>query len=106
PGPPPGPPGATPRGEPLCIDEHEALARLAGLADLFVVHDRPILRPVDDSVARIGPAGPQVLRRARGYAPLPLALAPDAPCVLAVGAQQKSTVALAVGGQVVVSQHL
>lgn len=95
-----------PAGEPLCIDAAEALDRLAGVADLFVAHDRPIVRPVDDSVARVGPAGLQVLRRARGFAPLPLALAAETPCVLALGAQQKSTVALAVGRQVVVSQHL
>jgi hydrogenase maturation protein HypF len=93
-------------GEPLSIDEEAALERLAGVADLLLVHDRPIVRPVDDSVARMGPAGLQVLRRARGFAPLPLPLAADTPCVLALGAQLKSTVALAVGGQVVVSQHL
>ncbi len=91
-------------------DLHRRRARRSrgspGVADLFLVHDRPIVRPVDDSVARIGPAGLQVLRRARGFAPLPLALAPDTPCVLALGAQLKSTVALAVGGEVVVSQHL
>jgi hydrogenase maturation protein HypF len=54
----------------------------------------------------VGPAGLQVLRRARGFAPLPLALPLDGSCVLGLGAQQKSTVALAVGEQVVVSQHL
>jgi hydrogenase maturation protein HypF len=54
----------------------------------------------------VGPAGLQVLRRARGFAPLPLALAAETPCVLGLGAQLKSTVALAVGRQVVVSQHL
>ncbi len=61
--------------EPLCIDDDEARARLGAVADLFLVHDRPIVRPVDDSVARLGPAGLQVLRRARGFAPLPLVLA-------------------------------
>ncbi|WP_375772540.1 carbamoyltransferase HypF [Archangium gephyra] len=91
--------------EPLCIDTEEALARLHEVADRFLVHDRPIVRPVDDSVARMTPEGLQVLRRARGYAPLPLAL-PGAPCLLGLGGQLKSTVAVCVGEQVVVSQHL
>ncbi|PTL82467.1 carbamoyltransferase HypF [Vitiosangium sp. GDMCC 1.1324] len=91
--------------EPLCIDSEEALARLHGVADRFLIHDRPIVRPVDDSVARLTPEGLQVLRRARGYAPLPLPL-PGAPCLLGLGGQLKGTVALCVGEQVVVSQHL
>ena len=61
--------------EPICIDEHEALERLAGIADLFLVHDRPIARHVDDSVARVALGRELVLRRARGYAPLPVGLA-------------------------------
>jgi hydrogenase maturation protein HypF len=92
--------------EPLCIDDGEARARLAGIADVFLVHDRPIVRPVDDSVVRVGPAGVQVLRRARGFAPLPLSLAQEMPCVLALGAQLKSTVAITIGREIVVSQHL
>jgi hydrogenase maturation protein HypF len=93
--------------EPIAIDPAEARARLGRVADLFLVHDRPVVRPVDDSVARVGPDGLQVLRRARGFAPLPVRIAePSAPCVLALGAQQKSTIALVVGGQAVVSQHL
>jgi len=92
--------------EPLCIDPAEALERLHGVADLFLVHDRPILRPVDDSVARMGPDGPLVLRRARGYAPLPLSLGAGTPCLLGLGGQLKGTVALSSGDQVVVSQHL
>ena len=52
--------------EPICIDEHEALARLAGIAELFLVHDRPIVRPVDDSVVRVIAGAPTVFRRARG----------------------------------------
>ena len=94
--------------EPLCIDDDEARARLGAIADLFLVHDRPIVRPVDDSVVRIGPRGPMVLRRARGFAPLPLRIVagPNAPTVLALGAQLKSTVALHLDGEVVLSQHL
>ncbi|MFZ5470924.1 MAG: carbamoyltransferase HypF [Myxococcota bacterium] len=92
--------------EPMCIDVGEALARLKDVADVFLVHDRPIARPVDDSVARVGPDGLELLRRARGFAPLPLRLSRPAPCTLAVGAQLKSTVALLQDDQVVVSQHL
>jgi hydrogenase maturation protein HypF len=92
--------------EPLCIDDADALARLGDVADLFLVHDRPIVRPVDDSVVRIGVGGPVVLRRARGFAPLPLALRETGPCVLALGGHLKSTITLVVGDQAVVSQHL
>jgi len=100
--------------EPICIDEHEALQRLHRIADVFLAHDRPIVRHGDDSVARVVLGREQVLRRARGYAPLPLALAEgkpasipdDAPPVLAVGAHLKNAVALAVGRQVFVSQHI
>jgi hydrogenase maturation protein HypF len=92
--------------EPMCTDDADALDRLGGIADLFLQHDRPIVRPADDSVGRIGPHGLTLLRRARGYAPLPWRLAEPTPIVLALGAQLKSTVALAMRGQVVVSQHL
>jgi len=92
--------------EPICIDEREALARLAGIADLFLVHDRPILRHVDDSVVREVGGRELVLRRARGFAPLPVQVEGDLAPVLAVGAHQKNTVAIAVGSQVFVSQHI
>jgi hydrogenase maturation protein HypF len=92
--------------EPLCTDEHEALARLAGLADLFLVHDRPILRHVDDSIVREIAGRELVLRRARGFAPLPISVDGDLPPILAVGGHQKSTVAIAVGSQIFLSQHM
>ncbi|MCC6521058.1 MAG: carbamoyltransferase HypF, partial [Polyangiaceae bacterium] len=93
--------------EPICIDEHEALARLGAIADLYLVHDRPIARPVDDSVARVVAGRPMLLRRARGYAPFSVAL-PAAPAepVLALGAHLKSTVALGARGQAFGSQHV
>ncbi|WP_437972637.1 carbamoyltransferase HypF [Sorangium sp. So ce295] len=92
--------------EPICTDTSDALERLGGIADLFLVHDRPIVRPLDDSVARFGPAGVELLRRARGFAPLPLPLRVAAPPILALGGHLKSTTALFFDGQVVVSQHL
>ncbi|MFQ5856916.1 MAG: carbamoyltransferase HypF [Anaerolineae bacterium] len=100
--------------EPICIDEYEAIQRLghpsAGsgqrIADLFLVHDRPIERHVDDSVAWVVHDEPRLLRRARGYAPLPVLVQCEFPTILAVGAHLKNTVALSVGRQVFLSQHI
>lgn len=92
--------------EPICTDEYEALERLDGIADLFLVHNRPILRPVDDSVACVVEGRTTLLRRARGYAPLPLPMPHDLPPLLALGAHQKNTVALAAGKQLYTSQHI
>lgn len=92
--------------EPICIDEVEALERLGGIADLFLVHDRPIVRHADDSIVRIILDRELMLRRARGYAPLPIPLRHAAPPLLAVGAHLKNTIALASRSNVFVSQHL
>jgi len=92
--------------EPICIDEREALERLAGIADYFLVHDRPIVRHVDDSVARVIRGRELVLRRARGYAPMPVHLRESLPMVLAVGAHLKNSVCLSVGTEVFISQHI
>jgi len=92
--------------EPLCRDEHEALERLAGLADRFLVHNRPIVRPLDDSIVRVVLNRELVLRRARGYAPLPVTVGEPLPPILAVGAHLKNTVALARGRHVFLSQHI
>ncbi|MCD4728934.1 MAG: carbamoyltransferase HypF, partial [Pirellulales bacterium] len=101
--------------EPMAIDVEDALRRLGPIADLLLTHDRPIVRPVDDSIVRVGVDGPRVLRRARGFAPLPIELHGDghAPTVLAVGGHLKNTVALTLGRvrethhvQVVLSAHV
>ncbi len=92
--------------EPICTDEVEAMRRLGHIADVFLVHDRPIARHVDDSVAWIVRGVPRLLRRARGYAPLPVTLKDAAPTILAVGAHLKNTVALSVGRHVFISQHI
>ncbi|HWR82931.1 MAG TPA: carbamoyltransferase HypF [Candidatus Deferrimicrobium sp.] len=92
--------------EPICIDEHEALARLGGFADFFLVHNRPIARQVDDSVVRILMKQPMPLRMARGYAPVAVSLPAALPDCLAVGAHLKNTVAIAKGGHAYVSQHI
>ena len=92
--------------EPICIDEHEALSRLGNIADHFLVHDRPIVRHVDDSIVRIVMGRPIVLRRARGYAPLPVKFRSDLPAAVAVGGHLKNSVAMSAGDQAFVSQHI
>jgi hydrogenase maturation protein HypF len=92
--------------EPIAIDNDEARKRLEGVAEVFLMHDRPIARPCDDSVVRVTRGRESVIRRARGYAPLPVRAARDLPAVLAVGAHLKNTVAIAVGRQVFLSQHV
>jgi hydrogenase maturation protein HypF len=92
--------------EPICIDEREAVGRLDGLADFFLVHDRPIVRHADDSIVRIVLGRELMIRRARGYAPLPVSLRRDADGILAVGAHFKNTVALGVEMNAFVSQHI
>ena len=79
--------------EPLCIGNDEAFQRLRGIADAFLVHDRPIARPVDDSVVREALGRELMLRRARGCAPL--ALPGVFPPVLAVGGDQKCALVVA-----------
>jgi hydrogenase maturation protein HypF len=112
--------------EPIVIDEREALVRLKGIADALLVHDRPIARPVDDSVVMVvartfvaegarqaeqPKADVVILRRARGYVPQAIRWT-DGPAheiqgpVLAVGGHLKNTVALLTGNRVVLSQHL
>ncbi|MGI8889977.1 MAG: carbamoyltransferase HypF [Chthoniobacterales bacterium] len=92
--------------EPICIDEREALARLSGLADCLLVHDRPIVRHVDDSIVRALGGREMMLRRARGYAPLPITIKAAEATILAVGAHLKSAVALSARTNVFVSQHI
>ncbi len=106
--------------EPICIDEREAVARLGAIADCFLVHDRPIARHADDSVAFVLAGETRLLRRARGWAPSPVALARPAPAplaagaqlentappLLAVGAHLKNTVAVSTGREVFISQHV
>lgn len=92
--------------EPIATGNDEARERLTGIADVFVTHNRPIARPCDDSVARLVRGRPAVVRRARGYAPLPVDVGLELPPVLAVGGHLKNTVAIAVGREVFLSQHI
>jgi hydrogenase maturation protein HypF len=92
--------------EPIAYEDDDALARLSGTADAFLMGERPIARRVDDSVARVGAFGPMILRRARGYAPGAAARLPTRRPLLALGADLKNTITLVVDGQAFVSQHL
>jgi hydrogenase maturation protein HypF len=92
--------------EPIAYEDEDALNRLAGIADSFLVGQRPIARRVDDSVARVGAFGPVILRRARGYAPAAVATIPADRPILALGADLKNTITLVVDGHAFVSQHI
>jgi hydrogenase maturation protein HypF len=92
--------------EPIAYEDEDALQRLAGIADSFLVGQRAIARRVDDSVARAGAFGPVILRRARGYAPGAVASLPAGSPILALGADLKNTITLVVNGQAFVSQHI
>ncbi|MFO1058033.1 MAG: carbamoyltransferase HypF [Dongiaceae bacterium] len=94
--------------EPQAIDDEDAIARLGGIADHALLHDRAIVNRIDDSVVRMAAGAPRILRRARGYAPGAIALPPGfeaAPPVLAHGGELKATFCLAKDGQAVLSQH-
>jgi hydrogenase maturation protein HypF len=93
-------------GLPLVADREEAESRLASLTDLFVHHDRAIEARCDDSVVRVQGGRTIPVRRSRGYAPFPVDLSFETPVSLAVGAQMKSTFALARGRDVFLSPHL
>ncbi len=98
--------------EPLVIDEQDAVHGLHGIADAFLVHNRPIVRPVDDSVVQVVNDKCVMRRRARGYVPTPLAVKPGFDAaqrlspILAVGGHLKNTVAVTTGDQIIVSQHI
>lgn len=100
---------ANPQGEPLVRDNDEALARLHGIADLFLLHNRDIVVRCDDSV-RLGAAlGGTMLRRARGYVPLPVVLPPTfgpVPSILAVGADLKNTLCVLKDNRATLSQYV
>ncbi len=92
--------------EPIAYRDEDAREHLLGIADAFLIGERPIARRVDDSVARAGTLGPMILRRSRGYAPGAVTTLPGTEPMLALGADLKNTITLVVGGQAFVSQHI
>ena len=92
--------------EPLCISNGEAIVRLRGIADGFLMHNRDICARTDDSIARVMAGRERLLRRARGYVPLPISLQRDGPKVLAVGAELKGAICLMKGRNAFLGQHL
>ncbi len=97
---------ANPGGDPLVIDDAEARSRLAGIADVVVGHDRPIVARADDSVMRVVRGAPAFVRRARGDVPRPIKLAHPVPCILGVGGHLKATVCVTRGDEAYLSQHV
>ncbi len=92
-------------GDPLAYQQETAQETLSSVADLFLHHDRAIVRPIDDSVVRLIADRPVTIRAARGIAPLPLNLDCDQQ-ILAVGGQQKVAIALSNGRQSVLGPHV
>ncbi len=97
---------ANPGGEPLVTGNAEAVRRLAGIADAFVVHDRDICARCDDSVVRPTPGGAAFVRRARGFTPRAIRLPRAGPSVLACGAWLKNTVCVTRGDEAFLSPHI
>jgi hydrogenase maturation protein HypF len=92
--------------EPICFEDGDARRRLARLADDFLLHDRPIHLPCDDSVVAVENGSVVPVRRSRGYAPLPLRLPVELAPVVAFGGELKSTACVASGRQAFMSQHI
>jgi hydrogenase maturation protein HypF len=93
-------------GDPIIHDDAAAQAGLAGIADLIVSHNRAILARCDDSVARVIDGAPRLIRRSRGFTPVPIALSDDGPCVVALGGYLKASVCVTRGREAFLSQHV
>jgi hydrogenase maturation protein HypF len=92
--------------EPIAFDDADAQSRLAGIADAWLVHDRPIENPCDDSVGRLIAGHPVLFRRSRGYVPRPIVLSSAVAPVLACGAHLKNTFCLAQGRDAYLGPHI
>lgn len=92
--------------EPIAIDNNEAFERLAGIADYFLIHDRDIYLRSDDSIVKKTAEELRVMRRSRGYVPVPVFLKNRGPRILACGAELKNTVCLAKDDKAFLSQHI
>jgi hydrogenase maturation protein HypF len=92
--------------EIICKEEEDVLSRLGGIADCFIVHNRAISSHVDDSIVRVVSGVGQVLRRARGYAPLPITLKEKLPSLKGVGGYLKNTISITKENNIFISQHI
>ncbi len=92
--------------EPIVTGNQEAVERLRGIADCFLVHNRDILRRCDDSVVKPHAGGIRQFRRSRGYVPVPIFLRESTPAILAVGGELKNTICLTKGQEAFLSQHI
>ena len=97
---------ANPKREPPVYENEDALIRLKGLADAFLLHDRAIVSYCDDSIARTGPGGLQIVRRSRGYVPRAIKLPHASKTILAFGSDTKNTICLTRNNEAFVSQHI
>ncbi|MFH2054402.1 MAG: carbamoyltransferase HypF [bacterium] len=92
--------------EPICIDNDEALRRLGGIADYFLIHNRPVARQMDDSVIQVVDGEVMILRHARGLAPTSIPMPTLVEPVLALGGHLKNSVAVGQQGVAVLGQHI
>jgi hydrogenase maturation protein HypF len=93
-------------GEPICTGNEEAIRRLAGIADFFLLHNRDIVTRVDDSVVKVISGQPRLMRRSRGYVPAPVLVPYELPAIIGCGGGLKSTFSLARGKTIFPSQHI
>jgi hydrogenase maturation protein HypF len=92
--------------EPIAVDNQEAMQRLQGIADAYLVHDRDILRRCDDSVVRVTSGHTQQMRRSRGFVPVPVSIERESQPILAVGGELKNTICVVRGSEAFLSQHI
>jgi len=95
-----------PCNSPICTGNDEALQRLSGIADYFLLHDREIVARVDDSVLKVAAGKARMIRRSRGYVPRPVRMPWKLPAILACGGDLKNTFCLAKGREAFLSQHI
>ncbi|WP_051308990.1 carbamoyltransferase HypF [Desulfogranum japonicum] len=93
-------------GQPICIRNQDALARLHTMADYFLLHNRDIVTRVDDSVVRLIGGAIRTIRRARGFSPVAIPLAATTEDILACGAEMKNTFCIVRNGEAYLSQHI
>ncbi|MBI5816159.1 MAG: carbamoyltransferase HypF [Nitrospinae bacterium] len=91
--------------DPIVHTEDDARDRLAGIADYYLTHDRPIHNRADDSIEKVMDTGPVIIRRSRGYTPVPVMLDKEYPDILAVGGELKNTFCVVKGDRAYISQH-